>query len=121
MWLIRIADHKLMDFVYERRPEYAILSHRWDEFNPEVGFQDMLDIEKASSMPNFNKILNACSQAAMDGIKFIWIDTCCINKESSAELTEAINSMYDWYKAAKVCYALLTDVVDNADTEGILD
>ncbi|KAH7360664.1 hypothetical protein BKA65DRAFT_523610 [Rhexocercosporidium sp. MPI-PUGE-AT-0058] len=27
-------------------------------------------------------------------LQFAWIDTCCIDKSSSAELTQAINSMY---------------------------
>lgn len=121
MWLIRVADQKLVNFVYELRPDYAILSHRWDGRNPEVSFQDMLDHTKASTMPNFDKIRHACSQALLDGLEYVWIDTCCINKESSAELSEAINSMYRWYKGAKICYALLADVQAGADTRDILD
>lgn len=39
------------------------------------------------------------------------IDTCCIDKRSSAELSEAINSMYKWYQGAKVCYAFLSEIV----------
>lgn len=46
---------------------------------------------------------------------YIWVDTCCINKESSAELSEAINSMYQWYKGAELCIAFLADVEDTKD------
>lgn len=41
---------------------------------------------------------------------FIWIDTCCIDKSSSAELSEAINSMWTWCQNGMVCYANLPDV-----------
>ncbi|RYP56406.1 hypothetical protein DL771_011887 [Monosporascus sp. 5C6A] len=60
----------------------------------------------------FHKIQRACQIAIEDGIEWIWIDTNCIDKGSSAELTEAINSMYSWYKASTVCYAYLCDVPD---------
>lgn len=56
------------------------------------------------------KILNCCNVAMKDGYNYIWIDTCCIDKSSSAELSEAINSMFRWYREAGVCYAYLDDV-----------
>ena len=34
------------------------------------------------------------------------------SERSSAELSEAINSMYRWYENAQVCYAYLHDVLD---------
>lgn len=43
-------------------------------------------------------------------INYVWMDTCCINKESSAELSEAINSMYRWYHVSRSCVAFLYDV-----------
>jgi hypothetical protein len=55
-------------------------------------------------------------QAAKDGLSYFWIDTCCIDKSSSADLSEAINSMYFWYKNARVCYAFLSDVHQIADS-----
>ncbi|KAF5490645.1 putative transporter [Colletotrichum fructicola] len=48
--------------------------------------------------------------ALADGFHYIWIDTCCIDKTSSSELTEAINSMWAWYRHAQICYAYLSDV-----------
>ncbi|KAI8289579.1 Vegetative incompatibility protein HET-E-1 [Colletotrichum sp. SAR 10_98] len=61
-------------------------------------------------MKGFHKIRKTCRLAAHDGIKYAWVDTCCIDKSNSAELSEAINSMYKWYKNAKVCYAYLSDL-----------
>jgi hypothetical protein len=78
-------------------PPYAILSHTWGSDNDEVTFKDMIEGE-GKSKSGYHK-LNFCSkQAAKDGLDFFWVDTCCIDKTSSAELTEAINSMYKWYQ-----------------------
>jgi hypothetical protein len=56
------------------------------------------------------KILKACLRARSDDLHYLWVDTNCIDKTSSAELSEAINSMYAWYRNASVCYAYLMDV-----------
>lgn len=98
--------------------EYAILSHRWEA--EEVSFKDMQDLESVIGLPKFAKIRASCKLALQNDYSYIWIDTCCINKESSAELSEAINSMFRWYKAAAVCYAYLSDVsLDTAKVDDI--
>ena len=56
------------------------------------------------------KIRCSCERAVLDGLQWIWVDSCCIDKMSSAELSEAINSMFHWYRKAQVCYAYLSDV-----------
>lgn len=56
------------------------------------------------------KIRDACAYARADGHKYLWIDSCCIDKSSSGELSEAINAMYSWYEIAVICYAYLSDV-----------
>ncbi|OJA12257.1 hypothetical protein AZE42_04077 [Rhizopogon vesiculosus] len=61
----------------------------------------------------FIKLKGACDRAFQDGLNYIWVDTCCIDKNSSAELSEAINSMYAWYKDSAVCYVYLHDVDHN--------
>ncbi|KAM5546170.1 hypothetical protein V8D89_000296 [Ganoderma adspersum] len=61
------------------------------------------------------KIRDACAVARKNGYRYIWIDSCCIDKSSSAELSEAINSMYRWYRLAAVCYAYLADVPPGDD------
>ncbi|KAI9164107.1 Vegetative incompatibility protein [Paramyrothecium foliicola] len=88
-------------------PTYATLSHTWGE--GEVSFQDMLS-GRGRSMPGFSKIKAACSEAARQNINWVWVDTCCIDKTSSAELSEAINSMYDWYQKSSVCFAYMSGV-----------
>ena len=46
------------------------------------------------SQKDTKKIRYCCALAAAKGYEYVWIDTCCIDKTSSAELSEAINSMY---------------------------
>ncbi|KAI5378639.1 hypothetical protein J4E82_002525 [Alternaria postmessia] len=58
----------------------------------------------------YSKILNAAEQAQGLGCNYLWVDTCCIDKTSSAELQEAINSMYRWYRDAEVCIVYLGDI-----------
>lgn len=87
-------------------PEYAILSHTWGE--RELQYSEFAR-SPAAAFRN-PKVAGCCAQARRDGYKWVWIDTCCIDKSSSSELSEAINSMYQWYHEAKVCYAYLTDV-----------
>src|SRR5947207_13360316 len=41
--------------------------------------------------------------------ELISVNTDCIDKTSSAELSEAINSMFHWYAASKVCCGYLSD------------
>ncbi|EAU30380.1 predicted protein [Aspergillus terreus NIH2624] len=98
---------KVEEFKDEHVPRYAILSHTWDE--EEVSFQDMSD-GNAMRKKGYKKIQDCCSVARKEGFDYVWIDTCCIDKTSSTELSEAINSMYRWYQDAHVCYAFLADV-----------
>lgn len=98
---------------------YAILSHRW---GAEVSYEEVTDLMKMDEggrdevrhRSGYKKIIKSCEQAMKDGHELLWIDTCCINKQSSAELSEAINSMYQWYRDAQVCYAYLHDVDETA-------
>lgn len=63
-----------------------------------------------------------CEQAQRDGLHYAWVYTCCIDKRSSSELSEAINSMFNWYSCASVCYAYLADVYNHGDDNNdILD
>ena len=109
MYLINAYTFRLEEFFDERKPKYAILSHRWED--GEISFQDMKNPKKASKNKGFSKIRKSCEIAIRDGYQYVWVDTCCINKESSAELSEAINSMFQWYKSSAVCYAFLSDVL----------
>lgn len=113
MRLLETNSLKFEEFFEKHVPAYAILSHRWEK--EEITFQDMSgssNLLQAQNKYGFSKLKNACVLALSQGYQYIWIDTCCIDKTSSAELTEAINSMYNWYKAAHVCYAFLSDAYD---------
>jgi hypothetical protein len=81
----------LRTFIGTDIPVYAILSHRWTD--DEVLFKD---IEENTSInkAGYFKLQGAISQARADGCAYLWDDTCCIDKSSSAELSEAINSMW---------------------------
>lgn len=111
MRLLNTETYKILEFFDANVPKYAILSHTWG--SEEVTYQDIVhSIEKArqSKPQGFAKIEGACAIAKSEGFDYIWIDTCCIDKTSSAELSEAINSMYAWYRESAICYAYLIDV-----------
>ncbi|KAK4692404.1 hypothetical protein P7C71_g4794, partial [Lecanoromycetidae sp. Uapishka_2] len=127
MRLIQTASLKFAEFFDSNIPLYAILSHRWTD--KEVSFQDFEgakeEFAKIQSSPrrtqdqmtyNFSKINDSCELAKRRGLQWIWIDTCCIDKKSSAELSEAINSMYRWYAKAAECYVYLLDVTPGEQT-----
>lgn len=113
MRLLNTTKRKLEEFGGNKIPLYAILSHTWGE--GEITFQDIEgdDAEKKKRV-EYEKVRNTCDMAAAHGFDYVWIDTCCIDKASSAELSEAINSMYRWYQEAEVCYAYLADVPSGA-------
>ncbi|KAF2668877.1 HET-domain-containing protein [Microthyrium microscopicum] len=106
MRLLSTSDRSIHDFMNEV-PEYAILSHTWED--EEVTFQDV-QAGNAEAKKGYQKIKKSCQIAEQDNIQWIWVDTCCIDKTSSAELTENINSMYVYYQNAIICYAYLSDV-----------
>ncbi|KAL2133163.1 hypothetical protein VTI74DRAFT_2824 [Chaetomium olivicolor] len=106
MRLLNAKSLELKDFPCDP-PPYAILSHTWGD--EEVTYQEINSAERETKK-GFAKILGCCRQALADTLEWVWIDTCCIDKTSSAELSEAINSMYAWYRDAQICYAFLEDV-----------
>jgi hypothetical protein len=85
---------------------YAILSHTWG--SEEVTFKDIIEGNGANKA-GFSKNQFCGEQTKLDGWQYFWVDTCCIDKSSSAELTEAISSMYRWYQQAQCCYAYIDD------------
>ncbi|KAI6002303.1 HET domain-containing protein [Pisolithus orientalis] len=101
----------------DKSTSYAILSHRWVT---EVNYEEMIGLavmeprtkDRIRGRSGYMKIIKSCEQAMKDGYTWLWIDTCCIDKRSSAELTEAINSMYRWYRDSQMCYVFLNDVDD---------
>ncbi|KAI6032475.1 heterokaryon incompatibility protein-domain-containing protein [Pisolithus marmoratus] len=99
----------------DKTASYAILSHRW---GTEVSYEEITGLMKMAEEEReeirqcygYQKIIKSCELAMKDGYEWVWIDTCCIEKQSSSELSEAINSMYQWYQNAQVCYVYLNNV-----------
>ena len=103
MKLINTNTLRIEEFRDSQAPGYVILSHTWG--------QNEVSWEQIQIGILNDKIRKCCERARNNGFRYVWIDTCCIDKTSSAELSEAINSMYKWYKAATICYAYLEDIL----------
>jgi hypothetical protein len=112
MRLLNVDTRQLEEFFGDTIPPYAILSHTWGK--EEVTLQD-LSRGGHQQKQGYAKIEGCCQQAIKDGYLWVWVDTCCIDKTSSAELSEAINSMFRWYENSEVCYAYLQDVPSGTD------
>lgn len=115
MRLLNSKTLEFEEFYGDDTPKYAILSHRW--LDGEVSLREM-ENGTAKAKAGYNKIKLCCEQAVKDRLDYAWVDTCCIDKTSSAELSEAINCMYSWYEDAQICYVYLSDVhADDASHE----
>ncbi|KAH6842046.1 hypothetical protein B0T12DRAFT_448032 [Alternaria alternata] len=118
MRLLRREDDgsfSLTEFTGQHPPSYAILSHTWDADSQEVTYQDILQ-HTSHNKNGYKKIHFCADQAEANSLEYFWVDTCC----SSAELTESINSMYQWYEAARICFVLLEDLVSGQPLEACL-
>ncbi|KAF2168880.1 hypothetical protein M409DRAFT_65241 [Zasmidium cellare ATCC 36951] len=108
MWLINTTTLALHEFLPETTPPYGILSHRWESVEQEVSFKEFRK-SRGQDTKGYMKIENFCKLLQEHDIDWAWVDTCCIDKRSSAEISEAINSMYRYYKNASTCYVYLKD------------
>jgi hypothetical protein len=95
------------DFSGKTIPQYAILSHTWGD--DEFLFEDLVN-NTGKSKAGYGKIRFCGEQAALDHLRYFWVDTCCIDKWKLSELSNAINSMFQWYRNAAKCYVFLPDV-----------
>ena len=107
MRLLNASTFGFEEFTPKKVPEYAILSHTWA--TEEVLYQDILN-GTAQAKLGWSKVKQCCRRTREDGFEYVWIDTCCIDKTNSVELSMAINSMFLWYEQAAICYAYLSDV-----------
>ncbi|KAK8052562.1 HET-domain-containing protein [Apiospora rasikravindrae] len=117
MQLLHTDTLTLKFFPGKEKPRYAILSHTWGK--DEILFQDVgpgwvarlsEDSSPGQRREGLAKVVNSCRIARSQSFHWIWIDTCCIDKSSSVELSESINSMFRWYAESDICYAYLSDV-----------
>jgi hypothetical protein len=93
----------------DKIPLYAILSHTWGPEQDEVTFIDIVE-RTNEGKAGYRKLQFCAEQAAKDGLRYFWVDTCCIDKSNISELQKAINSMFRWYQNAAKCYVYLPDV-----------
>ncbi|KAI6043174.1 heterokaryon incompatibility protein-domain-containing protein, partial [Pisolithus marmoratus] len=113
----RTSQSRVLEQRDDAQSAYAIVSHRWRDAQ-EVDYNEMVNLmemqegerEEVRQRSGYQKILASCERAMSDNFKWLWVDTCCIDKRSSSELSEAINSMYRWYENSTKCYAYLHDV-----------
>ena len=113
MRLLKLEDRgevSLTEDLLKSIPPYGILSHTWGEDHDEVTYDDLYS-GHGKSKPGYEKIQFCWQQAKKDRLEHFWVDTCCINKASHVELSEALNSMFRWYLGAKKCYVYLSDVL----------
>ena len=103
---VHVSDSEL----HHDKNQYAILSHRWGADEDEVSFEDIQLSMDVSKKKGLSKLKGFCKLAHSEGLRYGWVDTCCINKKDPTELGEAINSMYRWYVGSKICIAYLEDV-----------
>src|SRR6266536_1101147 len=106
-------EFSLTKDIVSNTPPYAILSHTWGDDDEEVSFEDLTK-GSGKTKAGYRKILFCGEQAARDGLQYCWVDTCCIDKSNNTELSEAINSMFRWYRNAAKCYVYLSDVSRSA-------
>ena len=119
MRLLNTSTLGLGVFSRDEIPPYAILSHTWGD--EEITFEVHSSARDAlEAMKGWRKLHQSCKLAASLGFDWMWIDTCCIDKASSAELSEAINSMYAWYEQSKLCLVYLSDVECNPEPDNAL-
>ncbi|KAI1316137.1 kinesin light chain [Xylariaceae sp. FL0255] len=96
-------------------PPYAILSHTWGP--DEIVYADLVDKRNDwRQKAGYDKIRFCAEQARRQGLRYFWVDTCCIDKSDAIELQTAINSMFRWYRDAKICYVYLSDVSSSVAT-----
>jgi tetratricopeptide (TPR) repeat protein len=107
----------LTDFHGKTIPPYAILSHRWSD--SEILIEHIPNGAYKDREEGYRKLAFCAKQAAQDNLQYFWIDTCCIDRWNKSERSEAINSMFQWYKNATRCYVFLPDVSVSIATEPI--
>jgi len=105
-------DTEIGEFLGELAPPYAILSDTWGDGKDEVSFRNLDDGRIKNATRRLKKLVGCCSQTLQDGVEYVWIDTCSIDKSNAIELGDFI---FKWYRKASICYDYLLDVSTNED------
>ena len=121
-------DPEIRDEIGPRR--FARLERKMKSIQEKAGFRKILGcvnlvIEDLKFRLEFRSTRTESASSEDSGyeesndIKYLWVDTCCIDKTSSAELSEAINSMYSWYHDSSWCIVYLEDVTSTEENYSI--
>ncbi|KAL4076604.1 hypothetical protein V8B97DRAFT_2004332 [Scleroderma yunnanense] len=89
---------------------YVTLSHRWGKCEPLLRDIEGRGIYDMDPTDGISKLQSFCLASCKHRYLWAWSDTCCIDKESSAELQEAIGSMFTWYRRSALTIVYLADV-----------
>lgn len=119
MRLLEVKEDGTLSFtdkLYDNLPPYAILSHTWGRDADEVYYKDVLK-DRAKAKLGYKKLELCAKWALRHGLRHFWIDTCCIKQGDSSEVSEAVNSMFRWYRESAVCYVYLADVAIPASSD----
>ncbi|KAI6155032.1 hypothetical protein BKA82DRAFT_3967602, partial [Pisolithus tinctorius] len=109
---------KLIRTEVSRYFEYVTFSHRWGKREPLLHDVEGRPIFAMSTDGGFGKLQAFCLVACERDYLWAWSDTCCIDKNSSAELQEAVGSMFAWYRRSSLTIVYLSDVPDAGSFEG---
>ncbi|KAI6119604.1 hypothetical protein EDD16DRAFT_1480102, partial [Pisolithus croceorrhizus] len=90
--------------------QFVTFSHRWGVNEPLLRDVEGRSIYRMSITGGLGKLQAFCLRAWEQNYLWAWSDTCCIDKDSSAELQEAIGSMFAWYRRSALTIVHLSDV-----------
>lgn len=111
-------EPSLVDYYGSNVPLYGILSYTWG--SEEVTYEELKQ-GTGTNKTGYEKIRFCAKRSDLDGLRYFWIDTCCINRANFTELSEAINSVFKWYRKAARCYVYLSDVPDPNDPSSTIE
>ncbi|KAF9472408.1 hypothetical protein BDN70DRAFT_970958, partial [Pholiota conissans] len=113
------TDKELVESIIVSHTKYAILSHKWLRGTPgEITYNHWIKGSLDPESAGYRKLVSFCKTAWKDyGITLAWMDTICINKDSSSELDESIRSMYAWYERAEICIIYLSETQTITDIQ----
>ncbi|KIJ59666.1 hypothetical protein HYDPIDRAFT_100297, partial [Hydnomerulius pinastri MD-312] len=89
---------------------YVMLSHKWEGQEPLL--EDVLNksVYGLKEPSTISKLQNLCTTARDAGYRWVWSDTCCIDKKDLVVLQQSLTSMYHWYSSSALTIVYLSDV-----------
>ena len=95
--------------------KWIMFSHTWEGKEPTFWDVNLVDsVWKLDKSPLNEKLRQFCQTAREDGYRWAWSDTCCIDKGTSAILSQSLTSMYSWYEEAAETLVYLADVLSSS-------